>query len=152
MTLFPSVWPLPYGISIRTDYSSDHNYALPRSQTQCWPVQLKNSTQVTINAVQNGWVSSQAWTIRGWLSIDPNGSNILPSNYGDNRNVHLTFSGNSWTFHEVGLASNLLAKADILYIIDPTQIYYFNLQNVSNVDQTYFCRFTFSGNGATIIL
>ena len=149
MTFAPSVWPLPYGVSIRTDYSSDHNYALPRSQTQCWPVQLKNALQVTIVAMQNGWMNHQAWTMRGWLSIDPNGDNILPAVYGINRNVHLSFSGNSWNFYSLG---SIPEKANVSYLIDPTQIYYFNIQNVSNEDESYYCRFTFVGKGTNIIL
>ena len=152
MTLAPSVWPLPFGVSIRTDYSPDHNYSLPRSQTQCWPVQLNSYQQVIIAAIHNGWISSQAWTLRGWLSIDPGGSNILSSVYGICQNVHLTFSGNTWNFHTVEVKSNTLEKADISFIIDPNQIYYFNIQNTSNSDESYYSRFTFIGKDTRIVL
>jgi len=152
MTLAPSVWPLPYGVTIRTDYSPDHNYAIPRSQTQCWPVQLNEYQQVNIAAIHNGWIGHQAWTLRAWLSPDPSGGNVLPSAYGVRQNVHLTYAGNTWDFYAVGLPPNLIQNANTAYVINPAQIYYFNIQNISNTDDGYYCRFTFTGAGTTLVI
>lgn len=151
MTTYPSVWPLPYGVSIRTDYSADHNYAIPRSQTQCWPVTLGDYQQVVINAMHNGWLGHQAWVLRGWLSADPAGNNILPAAYGANQNVHLNYQGNSWNFHIANLAKDSTQPAAIEYLIDPNAIYYFNVQNTSNIDDGYYLRFTYYGNDTTLI-
>jgi hypothetical protein len=152
MTVYPSVWPLPYGISIRSDYSEEHNYAIPRSQTQCWPVKLNDFQQVQIMAVHNTYVQNQQKTIRAWLSVDPNGRNILPSIYGASLNIHLGLIGNSWCFHTVDIEQSQILPADVKYIIDPNQQYYFNLQNVENKDNSYYLKFTFAKDGSTIEL
>jgi hypothetical protein len=152
MTLYPSVWPLPYGISIRTDYEEQHNYAIPRSQTQCWPVKLDDFQQVLITAVHNTYVQNQQNTLRAWLSIDPNGSNVLPAAYGVNLNIHLGLIGNSWCFHIVNIDNAHVLPANVTYIIEQTKQYYFNVQNVENKDNSYYLKFTFAKDGATIDL
>lgn len=152
MTLYPSVWPLPYGISIRTDYSEEHNYAIPRSQTQCWPVKLNDFQQVLISAVHNNYYQNQQKTIRSWLSVDPNGSNVMPAIYGASLDIHLGLIGNTWCFHTVGLDASLLLPADVTYVIDPNRQYYFNMQNVENKDNSYYLKFTFWKDGSTIEL
>ena len=151
MTVYPSVWPLPYGVTVRTDLSPDHNYAIPRSQTQCWPMTMGDYQQVTINAMHNGWIGNQAWVLRGWLSADPAGSNVLPAAYGARRNVHLSYHGNSWNFYVAGLPADQLASADTSYPIDPSLTYYFCIQNTANEDDSYYLRFTYQGAGATLV-
>ncbi len=152
MTLYPSVWPLPYGISIRTDYAEEHNYAIPRSQTQCWPVKLNEFQQVLISAVHNGLTKNQQKTLRGWLSKDPNGPNVLPAAYGVSLDIHLGLIGNTWCFHIVDLEQQNKLTADVSYIIDPAQQYYFNIQNLENKDNSYYLKFTFWKDGSTIEL
>lgn len=152
MTVYPSVWPLPYGVSIRTDYSEEHNYAIPRSQTQCWPVKLNEFQQVQIMAVHNTYTQNQQKTIRAWLSVDPNGRNILPAPYGANLNIHLGLIGNSWCFHVINMDQLQVLPADVTYTIDPDRQYYFNLQNVENKDNSYYLKFTFAKYGSTIEL
>jgi hypothetical protein len=150
MTLYPSVWPLPYGVSIREDLSPDHNYAIPRSQTQCWAVKLGDWQQVQIAAVHNGFIGNQPWTIRAWLSADPNGSNILPVALGARRAVNLSGIGNKWCFYAYRLDTALLQEADINFNIDPNHIYYFNLQNLENKDNAYYLRFTYKSHDVTL--
>lgn len=152
MTVYPSVWPLPYGVSIRTDYSEQHNYSIPRSQTQCWPVKLNDFQQVLISAVHNNYTKNQQKTVRAWLSVDPNGSNILPAAYGARLDIHLGLIGNSWCFHIVDLDKSQVLPADVTYVIDPNKQYYFNLQNLENKDNSYYLKFTFSKDGSTIEL
>jgi len=151
MTVFPSVWPLPYGVSIRNDFSPDHNYSIPRSQTQCWAVTLGQNTQVVINSLHNGWVGNQAWTLRAWLSIDPAGNNVLPVQYGTRRNIHLNYKGNSWNFHIANLHQDQILSADTTYIIQNDITYYFCIQNTSNEDDGYFLKFTYYGLGTPFV-
>jgi len=152
MTVYPSVWPLPYGISIRTDYAEQHNYAIPRSQTQCWPVKLDDFQQVLITAVHNGITQNQQNTIKAWLSVDPNGPNVMPAVYGTSLDIHLGLIGNSWCFHIVDLEPSQIAVAAVSYIINPTTQYYFNLRNLENKDNSYYLKFTFMRDGSTIEL
>jgi hypothetical protein len=150
MFTYPSVWPLPYGLILRDDYSPSFNYSIDRSQTQCWQIKFKEWDQVNFHAMHNGWVGHQAWTLRAWLSIDPGGSNILPSNYGPLRNVHLTYFGNSWNFHVLGFNGCLL-PADVDFWVYPDKVYYFNIQNTSNEKDGYYLRLSYEKNGSTFI-
>ena len=152
MFTYPSVWPLPYGVSIREDHSPDHNYAIPRSQTQCWVVKLQNWQQVKIAAIHNGFIGNQPWTIRAWLSRDPNGENILPVVYGARRTVSLSAMGDTWCFYANGTDAAALLPATVSFGIDPTHTYYFNLQNLENKDNAYYCRFTYQSGDATLEL
>ena len=134
------------------DYNPEHNYAVLASQTQCWPVKLGDYQQVLITAVHNGMISNQNNTIRAWLSVDPNGSNVMPPQFGTKLNVHLTTIGHSWCFYELGLPIENIATADVSYIINPTVIYYFNIQNLENKQNPYYLRFTFMKDGSTLDL
>jgi hypothetical protein len=150
MTLYPTVWPLPYGTTIKTDYSPEHNYELPRSQTQCWEIKLDTWEQVHITSVHNGFLGNQSHTIRAWLSEDPSGTNVIPPLTTITGNVKLGGIGNTWTFYRRGLDKNLITPADCVFAIDPGVLYYFNFQNLENKDNSYFVRFTFS-NGIIIL-
>jgi len=152
MTLYPSVWPLPFGVTIMEDRNPEHNYVVPPSQVQCWPVKLGDYQQVLITAVHNGMIGNQNNTIRAWLSVDPNGSNVIPPQFGTRLEIHLTTIGRSWCFYEVGLQPENMAKAEVSYIIDPKTIYYFNIQNLENKGNPYYLRFTFMRDGSTIEL
>lgn len=152
MKTYPSVWPLPFGVTIQDEYQPEHNYALPRSQTHCWTVNLVDFQQVKIVAVHNGIIGNQQNTIKAWLSIDPNGSSILPVVYGTLCNIHLGLIGNSWCYYTPGLDPSLVAEAEVQYVIDPTLTYYFNLQNLENKDNSYYLKFTFMKDGDTIEL
>lgn len=152
MTLYPTVWPLPYGVTIRTDYSPEHNYSIPQSQTQCWPIKLDKWNNVLINCVHNSFTSNQAYSIKAWLGADPNGSNVVPPVTGLPTNIHLNGIGNSWCFYVAGTPTDTLPRADIRYIIDPDWIYYFMFQNCENKNNAYYARFTFSGYGSTMEL
>jgi hypothetical protein len=149
---YPSIWPLPPGVSIRNDHSTSFNYAIPRSQIQCWPILLNEFDQVTINAMHNGWLGHQAWVLRAWLSIDPAGSNILPALFGARRNIHLTYFGNSWTFYELNLSKHLINQADTVFWIYRDKPYYFNIQNTCQIDDGYYLKFSYKNNCNTLIV
>jgi hypothetical protein len=147
---YPGVWPLPYNVILRNDYSPTFNYSIDRSQTQCWQIKLCDYDQVNISSMHNGWVGHQAWSLRGWLSTDPGGSNILPANFGTRRNVHLTYFGNSWTFYILNFNGCIL-QADTKFWIYKDIPYYFNIQNCSNEKDGYFLKITYEKNGDTFI-
>ena len=126
---YPSIWPLPYGVIIRNDHNKEYNYAIKGSQTQCWPIMLKEFDQVTLNALHNGWLGHQAWVLRAWMSVEPGGSNILPALFGTRRNVHLGYFGNSWTFHVPELPHCDQEHSDTNFWIYRDKQYYFNIQN-----------------------
>lgn len=150
--LYPNVWPLPYGVTIPTVRNPEHNYSIPRSQTQCWQVKLDLYDQVYITAVWNGLVSNQTGTIRCWMSSYPNGPDVLPVSYGNKLNAHLSTMGRSWCFYKQGIDVASLQPADIAYPIYADKIYYFNVQNLENKDNSYYLRFTFIGDGSKIEL
>lgn len=152
MTLYPSVWPLPYGITIPSEYSPEHNYAIPRSQTQCWKVVLGDWDQVQMAAVHNSSIGNQTSTIRAWMGADPNGASIIPPLSTVPTNVHLTVLGYTWVFYKAGMDLSQLEPSNVKYVIDPAHIYYFNVQNCENKDNSYYLRFTFKRGDATLEL
>jgi len=152
MNTFPSVWPLPYGINIRKDYSEEHNYFIARSQTDCWPLQLNDYDQVRVSSVFNGWEGTLPNTIKAWLGYDPNGGNIIPPLSTYPSQVHLGKIGNTWLFYKNKPNYNKCEKANIEWMIDPSHLYYFNLQNLENKDNAYYLKFEFMKNNSIMCL
>ena len=149
---YPNVWPLPYGTILRNDHSTDYNYAIERSQIQCWPVTLDCWDQVTLNAIHNGWIGHQAWVLRAWMSNEPGGSNILPALFGARRNIHLGYFGNSWTFHALNLPKEFITPANVEFWIYREKTYYFNIQNTSNISDGYYLMFTYKNNCDSLVI
>lgn len=150
MTLYPSVWPLPYGITIPKERSPEYTYSIPRSQTQCWEVIMADWQQVRITAVHNSIIGNQNLTIRAWMSIDPNGPSIIQPISVIPSTVNLTVIGTSWTFYKTDINPEIIEKSDIVYPIDNGPIHYFNIQNCENKDNSYYLRFTFMRDGTTL--
>lgn len=153
----------PYGVNIRTDYSATYNYAIPLMQTDCWPMQLQMPNllpwqQVVIISQQNSFWSQQQGTMRAWLSINPNGINVIPSVI-RNRTVNLQGIGTSWCFYDVNLPQDQIKPAQLQFGIDlnvqgdgGNQGYFFNIQNLSGQENAYYLRFEYSGHGGTYII
>lgn len=152
MTLYPTVWPLPFGVTIPETHSPDHYYSIPKSQTQCWPVKLGEFKQVYIVGMHSGIEGNQYNTIIGWMSIDPNGTSIIPPLSVIPYTVHFGTIGNSWCFHVDGHTPVLEKPADITWLVDPDQIYYFNVKNLENKNNSYYLRFTYGQGDATVEL
>lgn len=150
MTLYPSVWPLPYGVTIPKEHNPEHNYSIPRSQTQCWEVIMGDWQQVRIVVSHNNLIGNQNLTIRAWMSIDPNGPSIIPPLSVIPSTVHVTTIGTSWTFYKTIVDPSMVEQSDIVYPIGPASIHYFNIQNCENRDNGYYLRFTFIADGATL--
>ena len=144
-TILPTTQP---GVNIRQDYSPTHNYTVAASQTDCWPMRLTPDwQQVVITANQNSFWSQQQATLLAWLSVNPNGINVMPPQMGV-VNVRLNGLGINWCFYAIGLSPNLIKPADLRMTIDPNQLgdgdipaYWFNLQNLDNTQNAYYLQF-----------
>ena len=153
------IMPLvPPGVNIRTDYSPTNNYAIPQSQTDCWPTRLAPLwQQVVITALQNTYWSQQQGTMRAWLSINPNGINVLPALF-ENRSVRLGALGNSWCFYSDQLQASQAKEAQIQFPVNPTQLgdgdipaYWFNIQNLDNKENAYYLQWHYYSQSADFI-
>lgn len=145
------------GINIRTDHSPTHNYAIQPMQTDCWPVRLlPDWDYVVIAAVQNSFWSQQQASLRAWLSITPNGMNVMPMERRD-RDVRLQGLGNTWCFHRFGLEPKV--DSQIIWPIDPLAIgdaavpgYWMNFQNLSGNPNSYYFQSTYHKSDATLVV
>ena len=161
MALYNNLITQP-GVNIRTDYSTTFNYAIPLMQTDCWPVQLTPPNiqpwqQVVINSQQNTFWSQQQGTLRAWLSLNPNGINVIPSVI-RTRTVHLQGIGSSWCFYADTLPLDQVNPAQIQFAVPPNPQgdggnmgYFFNIQNLDGQENAYYLRFEFSGHGGTYL-
>lgn len=147
---------VPPGINVRVDRSDTYNYAIPPMQTDCWPVRLiPDWDQVIIVCVQNSFWSQQQGSVRAWLSITPNDSNIIPMERRD-RTVRLQGIGSSWLFHRFG--KEPIGEAQIVFPVDPFAVgdaaipgYWMNFQNTSGQENSYYFQSTYSNSGATLV-
>lgn len=156
-------YPLPVtppGVNIRTDYSPTFNYAIPLMQTDCWPVRFTWQgqghpwQQVLITSRQNTYWSQQQGTMRAWLSLDPNGINILPISSFRTRDIHLGDLGNNWCFYDVYEPPLQIQPAQIQFGISPNARgdgdipgYWFNIQNLDGKENAYYLRMDYFGYG-----
>jgi hypothetical protein len=128
-------------------------------QTDCWPVNLAADwDQVVITGTQNRYWAQQQGTLRAWLSINPNGINILPVQNFRNRDVHLGALGNTWCFYRQDLAKQFIQPAQISFPVNPTQLgdgdipaYWFMIQNLDGMENAYYLQFAFHGRGGVYI-
>lgn len=157
--LMANVTPVtPFGVNIRTDYSPTHNYAIPLMQTDCWPVRLKPSwQQVVISAVQNNAWNQQQGSLLAWLSVNPNGINVIPPQIRGGT-VHLQLMGVTWCFYDETLDQSLVRKAALQMPINVNALgdgdipaYWFNVQNLDGKENAYYLQFHYYGLGAEFI-
>lgn len=153
--LMANVTPVtPFGVNIRTDYSPTNSYAIPLMQTDCWPVRLKPSwQQVVISAVQNNAWNQQQGSLLAWLSVNPNGINVVPPQMGVN-SIHLQLMGATWCFYDENLPLALVKPAAIAMPINVDAVgdgdipaYWFNVKNLDGKENAYYLQFTYYGLG-----
>ena len=146
-------YPLPLtppGVNIRQDYSVTHQYTIPQSQTDCWPMRLlPDWQQVVISANQSTFWSQQQGTMLAWLSINPNGINVIPPGLAGIR-VNLNGLGNTWCFYNDQLALDQVKPAQASMPINVNQLgdgnipaYWFNVSNIDNKQNAYFLQFEY---------
>ena len=153
MIEYPNVWPLPYGINLRLDNTIEHNYAIKRSQTDCWQIRLHEYDMVFIHAMQTGWIDHQTFVLRAWLSDEPAGQNIIPVKYNMGLNIHLSAIANTWLFYKSNLDFiDYEHHIGTKFGICKHKIYYFNIQNTSNIDDGYFLKFSYDGPCGKLII
>ena len=92
--------------------------------------------------------------MRGWLSLSPNGQNVLPVSSFRTRDVHLGDFGNSWCFYDVYEPPLQIQPAQITFAIEPNVQgdggipgYWFNIQNLDGKENAYYLRFDYWGYG-----
>jgi hypothetical protein len=95
--------------------------------------------------------------MRAWLSINPNGINVLPALF-ENRSVRLGALGNSWCFYSDQLQASQAKEAQIQFPVNPTQLgdgdipaYWFNIQNLDNKENAYYLQWHYYSQSADFI-
>jgi len=144
-------YPLPLtppGVNIRQDYSPTNQYTIPQSQTDCWPMRLAPDwQQCVIAANQSTFWSQQQGTMLLWLSIDPNGINVIPPGFAGNR-INLNGLGNTVCYYADTLSADQIKPAQAAWPLNVNQLgtgsipaYWLNIQNIDNTQNAYYLQF-----------
>ena len=136
------------GVNIRTDYSPTNQYTIPQSQTDCWPMRLAPDwQQCVISANQSTFWSQQQGTMLMWLSIDPNGINVIPPGFAGNR-INLNGLGNTVCYYADTLSADQIKPAQAAWPLNVNQLgtgsipaYWLNIQNIDNTQNAYYLQF-----------
>ena len=118
---------------------------------------LPDWQQVVITANQNSFWSQQQGTMLAWLSIDPNGINVIPPGLAGNR-VNLNGLGNTWCYYDQQLPLQQVKQAQARMPINVNQLgsgdipaYWFNIQNIDNTQNAYYLQFHYFNQYADFI-
>jgi len=103
--------------------------------------------QCVISANQSTFWSQQQGTMLMWLSIDPNGINIIPPGLAGNR-INLNGLGNTICYYADSLPQDQVKPAQAHMAINPTQLgtgdipaYWLNISNIDNTQNAYYLQF-----------
>lgn len=135
-------WPLPYGVNLVTELSSDNSYALARSQIAVFPFELNLYEALRVDASHSTQFRNQAGTIRAWASNQPNGSSISGQSNQNLARVNLIGEGFSWLLYNIDDNPNQWPKAYITQWIYPKTTYFMCFQNLENKDNSFYVKFT----------
>jgi len=145
---------LPQGAYIITRYSPTYQYNLPQATTYCFPFKLTGQMQqVAVNAAmttpfENVFIPG----LRSWASAEPAGISITMTNQAQ-QSLTLPPTGVVWDFWDVNLQGQIqLVPNNINGWIFPDQLYWFNIQNVQNRPNSFYCRFNFLGPNINILI
>ena len=144
-------YPLPLtqpGVNIRQDYSPTNQYTIPASQTDCWPMRLAPDwQQCVVTGNQSLFWSQQQGTMLMWLSIDPNGINVIPPGLAGYR-INLNGLGNTICYYSDSLPLDQVQPAQARMPINPMQLgtgsipaYWLNISNIDNTQNAYYLQF-----------
>lgn len=144
---------LPQGAYIVTRFDPTYQYNLPQSTTYCFPFKLTGAMQqVVINAAmttpfENVFIPG----VRSWASLEPAGISISATPLQSQQTLTLPPTGVIWDFWDVNLQGTVeLVPSNVNSWIQPGQLYWFNVQNVQNRPNSFYCRFNFLGSGIDI--
>ena len=144
-------YPLPLtppGVNIRQDYSPTNQYTVAASQTDCWPMRLAPDwQQCVVTGNQSLFWSQQQGTMLMWLSIDPNGINVIPPGMAGNK-INLNGLGNTVCYYADDLAQDKVKPAQAQMPLNVNQLgtgdipaYWLNIQNIDNTQNAYYLQF-----------
>lgn len=145
---------LPQGAYIVTQFSKTFDYNLPQSTTYCFPFKLTGPIQqIAINAAmttpfENVFIPG----IRSWASRQPAGISITMT-LQSQQTLTLPPTGVVWDFWDVNLQGQItLTPSNVNGWINHNELYWFNVQNVQNRPNSFYCRFNFLGPNVNIFL
>ena len=144
-------YPLPLtqpGVNIRQDYSPTNQYTIPASQTDCWPMRLAPDwQQCVVTGNQSLFWSQQQGTMLMWLSIDPNGINVIPPGLAGNK-INLNGLGNTVCYYADTLPRDQVKPAQASMPLNVNQLgtgdipaYWLNISNIDNTQNAYYLQF-----------
>lgn len=146
---------LPQGAYIVTRFDPTYQYSLPQSTTYCFPFKLTgNMQQIVVNAAmttpfENVFIPG----VRSWASLEPAGISISASPLQSQQTLTLPPTGVIWDFWSSALNGQIvLAPNNVNSWINPNTLYWFNVQNVQNRPNSFYCRFNFLGPNINIII
>lgn len=144
---------LPMGASIITEFNKEHTYVLPQSAILCFPFIMKTNYYQVVADLANTTPFESCFVpgSRAWPSIDPAGQSITNSPNSSLSSVNLMPNGNTWNFWLIDLHNHPLIPTAINHQIQSNTTYWINVQNLTNKESYFFCRFTYYGSGKKII-
>lgn len=146
-------YPLPLtqpGVNIRQDYSPTNQYTVPPSQTDCWPMRLAPDwQQCVVTGNQSLYWSQQQGTLLMWLSINPNGINVIPPGLPGNR-INLNGLGCTVCYYADTLPRDQVKPAQASMPLNVNQLgdgdipaYWLNISNIDNTQNAYYLQFQY---------
>lgn len=146
---------LPQGAYIITKFDPTYQYNLPQSTTFCFPFKLTGPMQqVTVNAAmttlfENVFIPG----LKSWASIEPAGISITNTPLQSQQTLTLPPTGVIWNFWDVARQAHIeLPPSNVNSWIKHGQLYWFNVQNIQNRPNSFYCRFNFIGPCINILV
>jgi hypothetical protein len=91
--------------------------------------------------------------VRSWASAEPSGISLTNSPLQSQQTITLSPTGAVWDFWDISLQKSIdLAPSNVNTWINHNQLYWFNVQNVQNRPNSFYCRFNFLGPNLNILI
>ena len=91
--------------------------------------------------------------VRSWASTEPAGISISTTPLQSQQTLTLSPIGVIWDFWDINFQNAIeLAPSNINSWIQPGQLYWFNVQNLQNRPNSFYCRFNFLGSNINILM
>lgn len=135
--------PLPFGVNLVTELSSDNLYRIARSQTAVFPFKLGSWTGVKISATHTNNYANQSGTISAWASDEINGRSITQNVIPNYSRINVFGTGFTWFFHIPGIENTAYPQPAVSQAIDPDKWYFMCFQNLENKDNGFYVAFEY---------
>ena len=137
-------YPLPYGVALITETTSNDYYMVPRSQVVCFAWQLGTNNTVRVIGQHVSFYDNQQNTVRVWASGEPNGRSITMDPNSGLESIRLNGDGYVWNFYSPAHPENQTQDANLNQWVDPSQTYFMCVQNLENKDNHFYLKFVYA--------